>query len=99
MGFITKTKKKIYDSVEKKAKELYSKASPELQKDIDKFISSKAKDVFKYVPYAVGVGILVYAMSRDSNVKPKFNHAADDWRSLSITYNDIHNTYNYYKEK
>lgn len=98
MGFISKTKQKIYDSAEKKAKELYSKASPTLKKDIDKFLASKAKDALKYIPYAVGVGILVYAMHQDASDK-KGPYAADDWKSLSLSFYDSHNTYNYYKEK
>lgn len=99
MGLISRTKKKVYEAAEKKAKELYSKASPAVQKDIDKFIASKAKDVLKYIPYVIGAGMLVYAMYQNSTGKTRPNYGADDWKSLSFTYNDIHNTYNYYKEK
>lgn len=95
MGLLASAKKKVQQSVETKAKELYSKASPKVQQEIDKFVSSKAKDALKYVSYLLGAGIFVYIATRDGNEKKELY--SDELRSISITYNDIHDTYNYYK--
>lgn len=102
MKWINKLKTQVSEKVQKKGKELYDKASPKVQKEIDKIIATKSEDLIKTGTTIIGIGMIIIFAIRAVN--SSFSEELEETTSSSARvintyYNRVNITNNYYSKE
>ena len=101
MKWFNKVKTQLSEKVRLKASEMYEKASPKVQKEIDKVIATKAEDLIKAGTKVLGIGmIIIFAIRAVNSPSESIKEIAETAnRVINVHYDEVNITYNYYSKE
>lgn len=88
---------KISNKVKIKAQKLYEKASPKVQKEIQKIISTKTTDMLAVGAKVISYSLIIFLILKVLNSPSEAIEEAGEFvREINTYYNRVNITHNYY---